>query len=79
MPNLAGSSGALRERAPCDRMIREPERAHITGLSRTSWWHLERKGRAPRRLRIDVRTIAWRLSDIEKWIEVVASGETWID
>jgi predicted DNA-binding transcriptional regulator AlpA len=62
-----------------ERFIREPERENITGLSKASWWRLETAGRAPSRIRIDARTVAWRLSDLQAWIELIAAGEQWQD
>ena len=53
---------------PQDRFIREPERVQITGLSRSVWWNLEKQGRVPKRVRIGPRIVAWRLSDIERWM-----------
>jgi prophage regulatory protein len=50
------------------RIIREPERKRITGLSRVSWWRLERAGLAPRRVRIGVRAMGWHAASISKWV-----------
>ena len=60
-----------------ERLIREPEREHITGIPKVSWWEMERQGRAPRRVRIGKRTIVWRLSDLLDWIDDVADGGDW--
>ena len=51
-----------------ERIIREPECRRLTGLSRTTRWRLERKQKFPRRLNIQARVVAWRLSDVEAWV-----------
>ncbi len=50
-----------------DRFIREPERHHITGLSRTTWWRLEREGQVPKRRALSVNSVGWLLSEILQW------------
>ncbi len=52
-----------------ERMVRERERQTITGLSRTQWWQLERRGLVPKRLGLYCKCIAWRLSDLLYWME----------
>ena len=61
-----------------ERLVREPERRLITGLSRTRWYLLEEEGRAPKRLYIDVRTVAWKLTDLERWVELRTKGHDWM-
>ena len=53
----------------CERLVREPDRRAITGVSRTQWWSLERKKIAPARLKLGCNSVAWRLSDLLAWIE----------
>ncbi|MCG7577344.1 MULTISPECIES: AlpA family phage regulatory protein [unclassified Halomonas] len=53
----------------CERLVREPDRRAITGVSRTQWWSLERKQVAPARLKLGCNSVAWRLSDLLAWIE----------
>lgn len=57
-----------------DRVVREPERRHITGLARSTWWELERRGLAPRRIRIGTAAVGWRLSALEAWLGKRAEG-----
>lgn len=52
-----------------ERLVREPERQQITGISRAYWATLENAGDAPRRVLIGARGVAWRLSDLMAWIE----------
>ena len=56
-----------------DRFIREPERRRITGLSRSTWWRLERKGQAPKRRQISPNGVAWLESELTSWIASRAS------
>jgi prophage regulatory protein len=60
-----------------ERFVREGEREAITGLSKAAWWRREHQGRAPKRIRIDARTVAWKLSDLQRWVELTARGEEW--
>jgi predicted DNA-binding transcriptional regulator AlpA len=52
-----------------DRIVREPERRQITGTSRTTWWRLERRGDAPRRVKIGDSSVGWRWSEIMVWVK----------
>jgi predicted DNA-binding transcriptional regulator AlpA len=60
-----------------ERLIREPERKKITGTSRAHWHRLEAAGRAPRRIAISQRIVAWRLTEIMAWVHARANGEEW--
>ena len=51
-----------------DRFLREAEVAHITGLSRTTRWRLERRGEFPRRRSISCNAVAWLASEIRTWM-----------
>lgn len=55
-----------------DRLVREHECRSITGLSRQRRWELEKKGAFPQRIKLGSRTIAWRLSELETWINELA-------
>tara|TARA_R110002094_G_scaffold199623_1_gene171520 strand:- start:254 stop:496 length:243 start_codon:yes stop_codon:yes gene_type:complete len=59
----------LARSGQCERLVREPDRRAITGVSRTQWWALERKQVAPTRLKLGCNSVAWRLSDLLAWIE----------
>jgi len=54
---------------PQERFIREPECKEITGLSKTTRWRMEKAGEFPTRERIGSRICAWRLSEINAWME----------
>lgn len=56
-----------------DRIVREPERRSITGVSSTTAWRMERKGQFPRRVKVTDRRVGWHLSELLAW---VASRQT---
>ncbi len=49
-------------------IVREHERRKITGLSRVTWWRLERDGRAPKRLQLGPNSVGWLRDEIGNWI-----------
>ena len=51
-----------------DRFLREPEVQHITGLSRTTRWRLQRDGKFPRRRQISPNGVGWLASEIFAWM-----------
>jgi predicted DNA-binding transcriptional regulator AlpA len=51
-----------------DRIVREPERRHLTGVSRSQWWRLERTGKAPKRRQISDNMSGWLLSELQGWV-----------
>ncbi len=54
--------------APFDQYIDEKLRVEITGVSRTTWWRLERQGKTPPVYRIG-QVRRWLLSEVLEWIE----------
>jgi prophage regulatory protein len=54
--------------SPTDRIVFEPEREALTGLSRNWWWRLEQAGRVPRRIKLSERRVGWLLSELEGWL-----------
>jgi predicted DNA-binding transcriptional regulator AlpA len=54
---------------PHDRIVREAEREEITGLSRTTWWRMERYGKAPKRRRLSPNSVGWLLSELTDWMQ----------
>ncbi|EGR0550176.1 AlpA family phage regulatory protein [Vibrio cholerae] len=57
-----------------DRLIREKERLQLTTISRTQAWRLEKLGLFPKRIRLGSRSVAWRLSEITKWLNSQQNG-----
>ncbi len=51
-----------------DRIIREKERQHLTGVPTVSWWRYEKLGEAPKGFKIGSSAKGWLLSDIQSWI-----------
>jgi prophage regulatory protein len=52
-----------------DRFCSPRETCAIVNLSRTTLWRLARVGDFPAPVRISPGRIAWRRSDLERWIE----------
>lgn len=52
-----------------DRFIREDERKNLTGLSRSTWWRMEKLGRAPKRRQLSPNSTGWLLSEIRDWMK----------
>lgn len=53
---------------PYDRLIRENERRHITSISRTTAYTLEKEGHFPARKALGRNSCAWLLSDLLLWV-----------
>ncbi len=56
-----------------DRFLRDPEVGHITGLSRTTRWRLEKAGKFPRRRKISPNVSANLESEIFAWVKEKAA------
>ncbi len=56
-----------------DKIIRTKEVQKLTGLSRTTIWREERKGKFPARVPLSAGSVGWRLSEVEAWIQSRAS------
>jgi prophage regulatory protein len=44
------------------------ELLHLIPFSRSHIYRLEKTGQFPRRLKLGMRRVGWRLTDISKWI-----------
>ena len=51
-----------------DRLIRLPELEKTVGLRRSALYKRISEGRFPAPVRLDGRAVAWKASDVEKWI-----------
>jgi predicted DNA-binding transcriptional regulator AlpA len=51
-----------------DRIVREPERKAITGLSRSAWHRLVKAKKAPAPVKLSERASGTRLSDLQRWL-----------
>jgi prophage regulatory protein len=50
-----------------DLLLRRPQVEARTGLSRSSIYRLMEAGAFPRPIRIGLRAVAWRASDLDRW------------
>jgi len=51
-----------------DRFLRLKEVLHITGLSRNTVYRRIREKTFPKQIRIGSNSVAWRQSEIDKWM-----------
>ena len=56
-----------------EKAIRLPEVQKTVGASRSTIYTWLKLGRFPKPLKLGSRMIAWRVSDIERWLESKAS------
>ena len=52
-----------------EMIVRDREVGRLTGLSRTTRWRREREGLFPRRVRLSIGAVGWRLSEILAWLQ----------
>ena len=52
-----------------ERFLRAANVIHMTGLSRSTIWRLEQDDQFPKRVSIGPRAVAWRKSEILRWME----------
>lgn len=50
------------------RLLRFPAVRHMTGLSRSTIWRLERAKMFPRHVRLSANTVAWLEEEVRDWI-----------
>lgn len=51
-----------------DRIIRFPELAKLTGMSRSTIWRREKQGEFPSPVKIGKRCVGWKKSEIKNWM-----------
>lgn len=51
-----------------ERLVFEPERKLLTGISRVTARQMEKRGEFPRRRRVGAQKVAWLFSEIQQWI-----------
>jgi prophage regulatory protein len=59
-------------------IIDRHEVERITSLRKTTIYRLMKEGKFPKPLRISSMRVAWRLKDIEEWIESLNTADTLI-
>lgn len=58
-----------REQCKTDRLVRLKELKTIIGYSSTSIWRRCKDGSFPLAVRIGPSAVAWRLSEVEAWMD----------
>jgi prophage regulatory protein len=53
---------------PPDRIVREPERRQITGVPTSTWYELQRRGLAPKPVKLSSRSVGWSLNVLGEWV-----------
>lgn len=68
-PTSEERRAVMNESCAVEKIVREKERADITGISRTRWWKLEGGGCVPKRIPLGDRSVGWLLSDLLYWMK----------
>ena len=61
-----------------DRLLRRREVEEITGLSRSTIYRMLKTGQFPQSVRIRSRSVRWKLSDINEWMDSKTSGRAYM-
>jgi len=56
-----------------DRLVRLRELVKLLSISRANVYRLMKMGKFPQSIKLAERTVAWRLSEIETWVQERAS------
>lgn len=51
------------------RLVREKERARITGVPRSTWYLKMQKGEAPKPVALGEHAVAWVESELLEWVQ----------
>ena len=60
---------------PTPRVLRYAAVRHLTGLSRTTLWRLERIGLLPKHVQLSSHSVGWIETDVIAWIQSKANEE----
>ena len=52
-----------------DRLVRLRELVKLLSISRANVYRLMKKGKFPQSIKLTERTVVWRLSELEAWIQ----------
>ncbi|PHQ84767.1 MAG: hypothetical protein COB65_04785 [Thalassobium sp.] len=55
-----------------ERLIRRKEVMHLTGMAKSTMYRYIAEGRFPRPVSLGEHAVAWRLSDVEKWMTTLS-------
>lgn len=69
-------SRGLTTPKPSSRLIRRPEVEEMTGLPKSTLYDYLAAGTFPAPVKLSARSVAWRLSEVEAWIESRQSART---
>ena len=72
---LAARTQAATPKAPA-RLIRRPELEAMTGLPKSTLYDYLQAGTFPAPVKLSASSVAWRLSEVEAWIESRQSART---
>jgi prophage regulatory protein len=61
-------SPARQGHVTLDRVLRWPEVAEVTGLSRSTIWRLTKAGRFPKPIHPTPTTVGWFAREISEWL-----------
>ena len=50
-------------------VARDARRFQITGVPKSSWYDLMRRGKAPRPIPLGGPSVGWLVSELEEWVE----------
>ncbi|AUI84394.1 helix-turn-helix transcriptional regulator [Alteromonas macleodii] len=67
-------AGILKLYGEEERLISETERCRRTGVSRTTWWRMQKAGETPPASSVGKGKARWLLSDILLWMNNVKLG-----
>lgn len=56
------------ENKEIDCLLRLPSVEKATGFKRSHIYSLESQGKFPKRVKLGIRTVGWRQSEVEEWI-----------
>ena len=59
-----------------DRAVRFPKLKTIVGASRSTIFRWERDGKFPKHFKLGKNSVAWLLSDVQKWLQERATANT---
>nr|WP_325252372.1 AlpA family transcriptional regulator [Amylibacter sp.] len=52
-----------------DRILRQREVMHLTGLSRSTIYRRIQSGEFPSQIKLTARLVGWRQSDLQRWLD----------
>lgn len=66
-------SEELKQSVDRQKAINKKRLLELVGISYSTWWRLERAGKAPKRIRLSAGRVGWRLGEV---LDFLASRET---